>query len=561
VLKALRARAAEAARSPSPLQEQLLQMGGLGAAAARLLPRPPATFDAAAFGPLQPIPPFSLDAAWPASGRPLPRRHEYRVGANLPLRPGVDRLVDFATLRALADRYDVLRICLRVRQQEVASQPWDIVVRESVPREQRARLADAKEEARRFFAMPDPVRQLPLSDWLRMALEETLVLDAQPVYLHPTWGEGAGPFGSDLAALEILAGDTIRPLLDVRGAPPRPPAPAYQQFLWGVPRVELQLPALDGERAARLDQEPVAQFTSDQLFYRVYSPRAWTLYGFSHVESIIVTINLALRRQQWHLGYFTDGSLPAGIIHVPETWTPAQIAAFEEGWNLLLAGDPTWKQRVKAVPGNQGFTQVKPPVHQMDFDEFLMRVTCAGMDVTPEEIGLAPRQGLGGKGWAEGAERRTERLSLRPLLLWFKEFFDHILQVVLGQQELEFRWLALDEEDRSAQVERQARQLEHGVITVNEAREELGLEAYALPAAAEPLLRTGSGWSRLADLAPLAAAADVPKAADADRPLAPGASPVERLDPRWLPADLAAAEAALAERLQRLARARRAARA
>ena len=52
------------------------------------------------------------------------------------------------------------------------------------------------------------------------------------------------------------------------------------------------------------------------LYYRPYNRRTYSPYGFSNVEQIILNVNLALKRQQFHTAFFTDGTIPAGLIKI-----------------------------------------------------------------------------------------------------------------------------------------------------------------------------------------------------------------------------------------------------
>jgi hypothetical protein len=38
--------------------------------------------------------------------------------------------------------------------------------------------------------------------------------------------------------------------------------------------------------------------------------RAHRVYGYSPVQQVLMTVNIALRRQLWQLDYFTEGSIP-----------------------------------------------------------------------------------------------------------------------------------------------------------------------------------------------------------------------------------------------------------
>jgi len=48
------------------------------------------------------------------------------------------------------------------------------------------------------------------------------------------------------------------------------------------------------------------------------------------VEQIIVTINLALRRQMSTLAYFTEGNVPEAICQSPQTWNTDNIKEFQK---------------------------------------------------------------------------------------------------------------------------------------------------------------------------------------------------------------------------------------
>jgi phage portal protein BeeE len=64
--------------------------------------------------------------------------------------------------------------------------------------------------------------------------------------------------------------------------------------------------------------------------------RAHRVYGFSPVQQVLMTVNIALRRQLWQLDYFTEGSIPDALIGVPQGWTPDQIKQFQDSPSLTL---------------------------------------------------------------------------------------------------------------------------------------------------------------------------------------------------------------------------------
>ena len=381
--------------------------------------------------------------------------------ASLNTRSQAGQRIDFNMLRTLAEIYDVLRMCIEVRKAEIRSMEWRISAKnpahgstssprirsQSAPRTGIGTVRSEPfdgfngiEKLTAFFQSPDG--EHTFGQWVAMALEEVLVVDALAIYKRQN-------YAGELHSLEIIDGTTIKPLLADDGRSPEPPMPAYQQYLYGTPRSE---------------------FTRDELIYRPRNVRTWTPYGFSSVEQVIATVNLALRRQQWHLNYFTDGNIPEGLISAPDSWSAAQVGDYEDAWNTMLAGDGLKTRRLKFVPSGAAYTPIRPPVHNLDFDRWLLWLTCAGMDVQPMELGFEPAQGLGGSGFAKMQENTTYRKSLRPLLRWLEEMLDDVIAKDFGMPELCFRFVGGETEDQKADAEVERLWLTTGVKTINEIR-------------------------------------------------------------------------------------------
>ncbi len=134
-----------------------------------------------------------------------------------------------------------------------------------------------------------------------------------------------------------MAGETIKPLIDESGRPPRPPQPAYQQFLYGL---------------------PAGQYTLDELDYLRETARTDSVYGLSRVERILLRVNQALRKQNFDLARFTDGVTPLGLIEPPAglAWTPDELETFERLFNGLLAGNDEVRVRAKVLPPGATFS-------------------------------------------------------------------------------------------------------------------------------------------------------------------------------------------------------------
>src|SRR6516165_10428624 len=171
------------------------------------------------FGPLQPLAPM-------APPEVKGRQFDYAFGANLNYVPRAEDGVSFAELRGLADALPLLRAVIETRKDQIAGQSYAVRARA------RSDGADASQNidaVSRFLVRPD--RRRSFADWLRMLLEDMLVIDAATIYPRYTRG-------GSLYSLDIIDGATIKPLIGEDGRSPDPPDPAYQQILHGVPAAD-----------------------------------------------------------------------------------------------------------------------------------------------------------------------------------------------------------------------------------------------------------------------------------------------------------------------------------
>lgn len=240
-----------------------------------------------------------------------------------------------------------------------------------------------------------------------MLLEDLLVIDAPTVYIRKT-------LGGQLYAVEPVDGATIKRVLDVTGRTPIPPATAYQQILKGMPAVD---------------------YSREELIYLPRNPRTHKVYGYSPVEQIITTVNIALRRQTHQLSYYTDGSTPDLIFQVPESWTPDNVKQFEEYWNGLLSGDVQERRRTRFVPNGVAPVDTKEKALKDEYDEWLARVVCFAFSISPQAFVKEMNRAT-----AQTAQEAALSEGLAPLMQWVKALIDRIIFMCFGFSDIEFKW-------------------------------------------------------------------------------------------------------------------------
>jgi hypothetical protein len=174
-------------------------------------------------GPNQPLAPI-------APPQTLPRVFDYPFGANLFFQPRAEQpgSPDFNQLRMLA-QYDIVRLCIETRKVQIIEMPGQWRVKRQ-PGEKRKDYDGRNGEDERveflanFFQMPD--HEHSEKQWMNMMVEEILVTDALSIW--PVMNQD-----SELIALRLIDGGTIKPLHDPQGWRPDPPNPAFQQIVKG----------------------------------------------------------------------------------------------------------------------------------------------------------------------------------------------------------------------------------------------------------------------------------------------------------------------------------------
>jgi len=389
---------------------------------------------------------------------------DFPVGVNTIYTPRSYEPISFEELRRLADGHDITRLAIETRKDQLEKLDWTIRPRADTA----SRPAAAQRAVRmaQFWRRPDGER--PFATWLRELLEDLLVLDAPALELRRNRG-GA------LIGLDVVDGATIKVLVDETGRRPRPPAPAFEQVIHG---------------------RPWKLLTADELLYLPRNPRPHKAYGFGPVEQIVMTVNIALRRQVMQLQHFTEGNVPPGLLNAPDGWNVEQITQFQEWFDSVLAGNTGSRSRLIWGPGGAKYQAFKEAPYKDDFDEWLARIVCYAFSLPSTAFTRQVNRAT-----AETAQEAALAEGLAPLMGWVKRLADHVIQDRMGHRDLEFAWIDLRPADPAEQAKMLDLYVRGGIYTVNEARDILGFDP--VPGGEVALVTTAAGPTPLARNSPV----------------------------------------------------------
>lgn len=378
--------------------------------------------------PLQPITPQAPGTKG--------RLKDYPVGYNLRYTPRGGELTSFEQLRALADNCDLIRTAVETRKNQVGSLQWGIGHKD--PSKDVSTDPDVIAIAD-LFRKPDGF--WPWQTWISMIVEEVCVSDALAIVPRYT-------LGGEIAGFELLDGATIKILTDVDGRTPIAPSPAYEQVLKG---------------------NPTSLYTTDEMIYRPRNPRVHKFYGFSNVEQVLMTVNIALRREYSQLQWFTEGNIPDAYGAVPLDWMPEQIEEFQKYWDTEIEGKQEYRRKIRFGPGGMKLERMREAPLKDDFDEWLARIVCFCFSLPP-----TPFIRQLNRSTAQESSETSESEGLAPLTIWIKQLIDELIATYIGRSDLEFRWIEKSSVDPKQQADVLSKYQEHGVFSINEIRQKLG---------------------------------------------------------------------------------------
>lgn len=400
------------------------------------------------FGPGEPLAPMAPEAV-------AGRRLDFRPGQNLDTKPRDGEGVEFRHLRALADNCGLVRLVIETRKDQLGWREFEIR-----PKKGMGASADDPDIKKIAGFLEYPDREHDWETWLRAMVEEMLVPDATTIYPRRARS-------GELYSLDLIAGDTIKCIIDPWGRRPLPPEAAYQQILHGSPAVD---------------------YAADQLLYLPRNYRANKIYGFSPVEQIIVMVNIALRRDMHKLQFYTEGTVPDALAGVPLDWNTAQIQEFQDYFDSLLEGNTAQRRKIRFVPETiaKAFVATKAEALKDDFDEFLARFVCYAFSVSSQwAVKMMNRS------TAESAAQQATEEGLAPLQSWVKRVMTRIIALVFGRPDLEFAWQEDKAVDPAEQSVIEDRALRNASATINQIRAARGEDP--VEGGDEPLIYTTTG--------------------------------------------------------------------
>ena len=361
------------------------------------------------------------------------RQWDFPIGLNNHYAPrsGYDD-IKFSDLRNAAKNYDLLKIVIATRLDQLAAQEWSL---------QGGKLAVKR--VMEVLQKPDKIHDF--DTFLRMAVKEVFITDALTII--PRFNK----FGM-MVSMDLIDGTTIEPKLGNDGRIDiSDGAIAYQQVLSGV---------------------PVANFDFRELIYRPMNPSVNSKYGQSPVEQVIMMCKTGMARDGEILSRLINGNMPDKFVSAdPNTTSNASL--LEKMQKRLDAYFVNTQNRSKSLVVPDGTKVIDIPRGEIktELDDFIIRNICFAFSISPQQLiqmqNRATAESSSKQAWVEG---------LIPLMRWIERLINEIIHDYMGYTDVNFRWNQIEILSKLELAQANKLDIESGVLTVDEVRAARGLK-------------------------------------------------------------------------------------
>lgn len=213
-------------------------------------------------------------------------------------------------------------------------------------------------------------------------------------------------------------------------------------------------------------------FERDEIVYCSEHPRSMSCYGFARTQAILDIIKSLHYSTLYNKRFFEETAIPDGALSVLDT-NEAEMKDFMAYWNNEFKAQP---HKVAVFNKDMKWQPFQISNRELEFlktQKWYFNMVVSMFGLTPTELGVT-----------EDANRATsatqselvKRKGIRPFLKLFESFINQGILPEFQYEGIKFQFIYDDPAEKKLRLDNWQMELNMGVKTVNEVRNELGLE-------------------------------------------------------------------------------------
>jgi PBSX family phage portal protein len=221
---------------------------------------------------------------------------------------------------------------------------------------------------------------------------------------------------------------------------------------------------------------------TEVIHYRAPYPKS-DYYGAPNILSAIGDLVGLIGCRDFNLSFFDNFGIPSAIITLTGDWDSEAETKIRNFLKTELKGAENGHKSLVISQTEDAKVEIKPldpnPIKDLSFKDYektRKENILIAYSMPPERVGMRVVGQLGGNVAEESTKVYTESV-IEPLQQDMEAIFNMILRD-LGITKYQMKFQALDLRNMAAISDRHVKEIEHGILTPNQALNELGLQPY-----------------------------------------------------------------------------------
>jgi SPP1 gp7 family putative phage head morphogenesis protein len=348
--------------------------------------------------------------------------------------------------------------CVKTLMDEIASLDWDIVAKDGFEYEW---VADDIKAVKGFLSVPNKNGE-PFAALLRALLKDILEIDAGVIVkvfdlssydfdeLEPKSGAPVlKPKGERrMTELYVRDGASFLKEIDKFG---------FEKGFW---QYSYQIPA-----------HPM-WFDRDEVVYISEHNRSMSCYGYARTQAVLDIVKSLHYSTLYNKRFFEESPIPDGALSVLDT-NESEMRNFMSYWNNEFKAQPHKVAIINKDLKWQPFAVSQRELEFLETQKWYFNIIISAFGLSPSELGITDDLN---RATSATQSELVKRKGIRPFLKLLESYINCGVVSEFGFEGVEFQFIYDDPAEKNARLNNYQLELSMGIKTINEVREEQGLE-------------------------------------------------------------------------------------
>lgn len=216
-------------------------------------------------------------------------------------------------------------------------------------------------------------------------------------------------------------------------------------------------------------------FNKDEITYISEHTRSMSCYGYARTQAVLDIIKSLHYSTLYNKRFFEETPIPDGALSLLDT-NEVEMKVFMDYWNNEFKAQPHKLAVINKDIKWQPFNVSQRELEFLETQKWYYTMVISSFGLTPSEMGITDELN---RSTSATQSEVVKRKGVRPFLKLIENAVNSNIIPEFGFEGIEFQFIYDDPSEKAMRLNNWQLELNMGIKTINEVREELGLEPIA----------------------------------------------------------------------------------